>query len=129
MGTAAQSFGHHARDDVTMAALTATSWTCAVQTTRIENKQRITRVHCTLPTTGEYTTGGIPIPGREALGMVRNLEYIVPFAAEPGAARIWKYDPVNGSIRMYTASDGAELATTATAGAGSVIMYVEAVGW
>ena len=112
-----------------MAALTATSWTCSVLGERIENKERITRVSLTLPTTGEYTTNGIPVPGREALGMRRNLAYIAPYAQEPGAARIWKYDPVNGTFRVYTASDGAELATTATVGAGSVIQYVEAHGW
>ena len=112
-----------------MAALTATSWTCSVLNERIENKERITRVTMQLPTTGEYTTNGIPVPRREALGMRRNLAYIGPYAEEPGAARIWKYDPVNGSFRVYTASDGAELATTATVGAGSVIIYAEAHGW
>lgn len=111
-----------------MAAATATSWVVTIQDERIENKARITKCKLALATTDTYTTNGIPVPSAAALGMRRNLSYLTPYSTDPGLARIWKYDVANGSMRVFTASDGAELATTVTIGT-AADLYVEAVGW
>lgn len=120
-----------------MAALTATDWTVSVERKNSPGGTKTKMYECklTLATTGTYGSGGIPIPTRQQFGFVRNLDYInVLDQLASSASMIVKYDKLAGTIRLYTttASSGtsiAELATTITAGSGSFVIYVEAVGW
>lgn len=132
-----------------MAALTATFWTESVESRVIEGKHKRNRIKLTLSSTqaGTYpSSGGIPLP--TTLGMVRNVDYIIPVqwpfpvsGATGGADNIvWNYVVSEHAIHGYwaeypTAAGGAsqlqELPTTwnpSTLGTAPVL-YVEAVGW
>lgn len=132
-----------------MAVLTATAWTETVEERNIEGKKKRNRVLLVLSSTQALTypsSGGIPIP--TTLGMVRNIDYIIPIqwptpaSGATGAADniTWNYSVSEHSIHGYwgeypTVAGGpsqfVELPTTwqpSTLGTAPV-MYVEAVGW
>lgn len=108
-------------------ALTATDWTVTVTSNHVGNKERRTYCTCVLAS-GTYPSSGIPVPANGDLGMGRNLSHLIIAGDDLGYIK--KYDKANGTIRIWVASTGAELATTATVGS-SVLgtLYVEAVGW
>lgn len=114
-----------------MAALGASDWTVSVLSDRIHQKARHIRASLSLPTTGTYPSNGVPIPAYTAFGFKRNLESIQIYSEGANFGNKFKYDPVNGSIRIYVATTGNELATTANgAGNGSAeVLYVTAIGW
>lgn len=111
-------------------ALTATDITTVVEDRAVEGKKHRNRCQLTLATDGTYPSGGIPLPGREALGMGRNIDYVIITDPDDAVSTIVRYDQDNHKLRLYTASTGAELATTATVGSTVLnTLYVEAVGW
>jgi hypothetical protein len=119
-----------------MAALTATDWTVTVQERRIENKKKVTKCLLTLATAGSYPSGGIPLPSFSALGLKRNLEYIMMIDANPTASYLSQYDVSANTIRILTDVNSddpslTELATTVTVGASAspYVLTVEAKGW
>ena len=109
-------------------ALTATDWTVTLSSNIVGNKERRTFGSWALAS-GTYPSNGIPIPANGKLGMGRNLSHIIISDAD-SYSHIMKYDKTNGTIRVFLASTGAELATTATVGSTVLsTIYVEAVGW
>lgn len=109
-------------------ALTATDWTVTVQHNRIQKNERRVLAKCVLAS-GTYPSDGVPIPSNGKLGMGRNLDHII-LVDQDSFSNIMKYDKDNGTIRIFTASTGAELATTATVGSSILdTIYIEAVGW
>lgn len=112
-----------------MAALTATGWTISITDENIQSGERRVHASLTLPTAGEYPSNGIPLP-TGSLGMHRNLAFVSVMGADVGNSTIVKFDEANKTLRAFVASTGAEVATTATVGAGGTwVAYVEAVGW
>jgi len=111
-----------------MAALGAGDWSVTVLTDRIHQKIRHVRATITLPTTGTYTTNGVPIPLFSKFGFKRNVEDIQIDGMDAGSGLLYKYDGVNGTIRVYTTSNGTELATTVSTGSPAVL-YITARGW
>lgn len=114
-----------------MAAMTATDWTVAVLSDHIHNKERFIRASLSLPTTGSYPSNGIPVPAYSSFGFRRNLESLNIETGDADFGTQYKWDPVNGSIRIFVATTGVELATTVSgAGVGEVaVLYVTARGW
>lgn len=120
-----------------MAALTATDWTVSIEDKASPGgtKKKHHRVKLTLATAGSYPSNGVPIPTAGKLGFVSRVDYVVMFDdLAQAASYVVKYDQANKTVRVYTttASTGTnltEVATTVTVGAGSFILYVDAVGW
>lgn len=118
-----------------MAALTATDWTIEIQSRRVENGTRISRIKATLATAGSYPSNGIPWPGYAACGMKRNLDFIRFHDVNPNANTRILNDVDNSSLRVFSstasATQEAEVATTVTLGSSATpfVVYGEAVGW
>ena len=114
-----------------MAALTATDWTVTILTDRIHQKSRHITATLSLPTTGTYPSNGVPIPLYSTFGFKRNLERLQIDTRDANFGTDYKWDPVNGSVRIYVATTGNELATTVSgAGVGApAVLYVTAIGW
>ena len=114
-----------------MAALGASDWTVTVLSDRIHQKSRRIRATISLPTTGTYPSNGVPVPAYTAFGFRRNLEALQIESDKAGDGTRYKWDPVNGTIRIFVATTGNELATTAAGdGTGAAaVLYVAATGW
>lgn len=111
--------------------LTATDWTVAVLSDRIHQKVREVRATMQLPTTGTYPSNGVPVPAYTAFGFKRNLESLTIQGDAGSTGQRFRWDPVNGTIRIFVATTGNELATTVS-GAGTTaaeVLYVTARGW
>lgn len=117
-----------------MAALGASDWTVTVLSDRIHQKVRHVRATISLPTSGTYPSNGVPIPLYSKFGFKRNIEDMQIDTDNTGATLLgtrFKYDFTLQTIRVFVATTGNELATTANgdgSGAASVI-YVTARGW
>jgi hypothetical protein len=125
-----------------MAALTATDWTTSVQFTEITGKKRRNLVKCTLATAGTYTATGIPMPAREDLGMIRNVDYVNLVDPSSNYGFMMKYDQPNHALLLYgTSTAGTAAAVMVTASSdlipgstsdgpsGGFVVYVQAIGW
>jgi len=116
-----------------MAALTATDWTVTVQSDRIQAKTRMVYATIALPTTGTYPSAGVPVPTYDKFGFKRNLESLSIHGGgvTGNTGQRFMYDQANGTIRIFVATTGNELATTVS-GAGTTaaeVLYVMARGW
>ena len=116
-----------------MAALTATDWTVTVLSDRIHAKTRHIYATIALPTTGTYPSAGVPVPAYSSFGFKRNLESldIHGGGVTANTGQRFVYDGANGTIRIFVATTGNELATTVS-GAGTSaaeVLYVMARGW
>jgi len=120
-----------------MATITATMHTVTVEDQQIVGgpvKKRQNRVKIVTPS-GEVPSGGMPMPAYAALGLRRNLEYLILSDQDDGSGLLWKYDQANNKLRAYhqtpTSSisprDLIELATTIAVPAST--KYAVAVGW
>lgn len=114
-----------------MAALAASSWTVTVITDRITAKERRIHASMILPTTGTYTTNGVPMPLFSTFGFKRSIEHAIISTEGANTGLEYKYDETNNSIRIYTTSNGNELATTANGDGSSsaTTLFVTAIGW
>jgi hypothetical protein len=65
-----------------------------------------------------YPANGIPLPAIGAFGFRKEINFVI-VAQPPGDGFIYKYDPVNYSIRVYTqgAKTGATVAADSASGA------------
>lgn len=116
-----------------MAALGASNWTVTVLSDRIHQNSRHVHATLTLPTTGTYPSNGIPIPAYTAFGLKRNIETLTIHGGgvTGNTGQRFVYDAHNGTIRIFVATTGNELATTVS-GAGTTaaeVLYVTAIGW
>lgn len=114
-----------------MAALGASDWTVTVLQDTIHQKVRRIRATMSLPTTGTYTSNGVPLPLFSTFGFKRGITNLRVESEGANFGNKFKWDPVNGSIRIYVATTGNELATTANGGGNGTaeVLYVVAEGW
>ena len=116
-----------------MAAMTATDWTVTVLSDRIFGKTRHVYATVALPTTGTYPSSGVPVPTYDKFGFKRNTESLSIHGGgvTGNTGQRFVYDQANGTIRIFVATTGNELATTVS-GAGTTaaeVLYVMARGW
>lgn len=101
----------------------------------IEGTKRHARVRLSTAASGNtYTTNGDLIPLFGAMGMKRNLDYIVHAGDDGFNGFILKYDVVSKKIRIYYAdydavADGALIEYVAAGAYNSRVSYWEVVGW
>lgn len=114
-----------------MAALAASDWTVTVLSDTIHQKVRRIRASMSLPTTGQYTSNGVPLPLFSTLGFKRGFTNVRLESDGANFGSRFKWDPINGTVRIYVATTGNELATTANgAGNGAAeVLYAVFEGW
>lgn len=86
----------------------AITWTPTVEDRWIEGGKRHSRVK--LVASGTYTTGGDAIPAFGALGMKRNVDYIILTDGANASGHLYKYDQVNKKLLIYVENDAATYA-------------------
>ena len=116
-----------------MAALASGDWTVTILSDRIHQKIRHVRATLSLPTTGTYPSNGVPVPTSK-FGFRRGIEDMQIDSDNTGATVLgtrFKYDFTLQTIRIFVATTGNELATTANGdgSGGASVIYVTARGW
>jgi len=118
-----------------MPAFVATDITVVVQEQSIVGKKKLNRVNITFGDAAlTYPTGGIPMPGFAAFGMIRNLEDIV-ITGVNGLTTDYmtKYDRVNNKLQLFeeeaAAAGGPLLEADAAEAPAARTYFAQAIGW
>ena len=114
-----------------MAAWDADSWTVVLDKARIDNKKRFVEANLSIAAgTDTYPTGGIPLPTYSALGMKRNLDYILLVEPVAGNGFVYKYDLSAHTLLAYEQNAVAgPLVEVADTDSTEPTIEIVAVGW
>lgn len=112
----------------------AVTYTATVEDRWIANGKRHARVKLTTPASSQtITAGGDAIPAFGAMGMKRNLEYIIITDASMADGFILKYDQLNQKIKVFQGDNPNAAAAPAVEATGvafnSKTLYCEVVGF
>lgn len=111
----------------------AITWTPTVEDRYTSSGKHRARVK--LVASGTYTTGGDAIPAFGALGMKRNVDYLILTDDAHASGHVYKYDQVNKKIMIYNENDAAayaqrpQLAEIQAGTAIATTLFCEVVGW